>query len=167
MACRPGSRGYGATQFHTGVIRPDTFAVSNYNPSFKYVNSVTNLRSTYYNDETARLRLYSRPRNWSPNIYSVATNEAENTIIESASYQVHRVSDGKVVIEYGTASIDTPSRGEGLHTQLSFDVSGNYFDLDMGLLEPGYAYGMRLAYYNGSIGSWVVQPETFKFRVEK
>tara|TARA_R110002033_G_scaffold157140_1_gene193269 strand:- start:281 stop:439 length:159 start_codon:yes stop_codon:yes gene_type:complete len=50
---------------------------------------------------------------------------------------------------------------------MSFDVSGNYFDLDMRALEPGYAYAIKLAYYNGSIGSWVEQPETFKFRVEK
>ena len=49
---------------------------------------------------------------------------------------------------------------------MSYDVSGNYFDVDMGLFEPGYAYGIKLAYYNGSVASWIEQPETFKFRVE-
>jgi len=49
---------------------------------------------------------------------------------------------------------------------MSYDVSGNYFDVDMKLFEPGYAYGIKLAYYNGSVGSWIEQPETFKFRVE-
>jgi hypothetical protein len=52
-------------------------------------------------------------------------------------------------------------------TQLSFDVSGNYFDLDMSMLEEGYSYKIGLAYYNGSVGSWIEQQETFKFRVEQ
>ena len=50
---------------------------------------------------------------------------------------------------------------------MSFDESGSYFDLDMNMLEPGYAYAIKLAYYNGSISTWVEQSETFKFRVEK
>ena len=51
-------------------------------------------------------------------------------------------------------------------TYLSFDVTGNYFDLEMGMLQRDYAYGIEFAYYNGSIDSWVEQPETFKFRIE-
>ena len=54
-----------------------------------------------------------------------------------------------------------------METQLSFDVSGNYFDLDVELLEPGYAYAIKFAYYNGTLSSYVEQPEVFKFRVEK
>jgi len=46
-------------------------------------------------------------------------------------------------------------------------VSGNYFDLDMSLLEAGYMYEIKLSYYNGSIGDWIEQPYTFKFRVEE
>jgi len=34
------------------------------------------------------------------------------------------------------------------------------------MLEPGYAYGIGFSYYNGGVGSWVSQPERFKFRVE-
>ena len=67
--------------------------------------------------------------------------------------------DGVRAIEFGTGSM--------LHTQMSFDVSGSYFDLDMGLMEPGYAYSLRFAYYNGSIGGWQEQAEEFKFRVEE
>ena len=50
------------------------------------------------------------------------------------------------------------------HTHLSYDNSGSYFDLDMSLLEPGYLYGVKLAYY--SSGDWREQEEVFKFRVE-
>ncbi len=44
-----------------------------------------------------------------------------------------RLADNLEVISYGT--------GSDLETQLSYDVSGSYFDLDMSLLEPGYMYG--------------------------
>ena len=50
---------------------------------------------------------------------------------------------------------------------LYHDVSGNYFDLSMNLLEPGYSYGIRIAIYEDAIGSWREQPYTFKFRVDK
>jgi len=62
------------------------------------------------------------------------------------------------VIPYGTGSAE--------HTYLSYDASGNFFDFDMKNLEKGYAYGLKLAYYNESVGDWAEQPETFKFRVE-
>ena len=65
------------------------------------------------------------------------------------------------VIAFGTGSDDKNC------TYLSYDVSGNYFDLDISLLERGYMYGIKFAYYNDSIGSWMEQPETFKFRVEE
>ena len=72
------------------------------------------------------------------------------------------------IVDFGTASYaSTLGRGEGLHTQMSYDISGNYFDLDMSMLEPGYSYGLRFAYYDGAISSWQEQREYFKFRVEK
>ena len=43
-------------------------------------------------------------------------------------------------------------------------MSGNYFDLNMDMLESGYSYGVKFTYYVN--GSYVEQPETFKFRVE-
>ena len=47
---------------------------------------------------------------------------------------------------------------------MHYDVSGNFFDLDMKLLEPGYTYGIELAYYLND--NWQVQKEKFRFRVE-
>ena len=82
----------------------------------------------------------------------------QNTIIESGSYRIFRVFDNLDVVPFGT--------GSTLHTQLSFDVTGSYFDLNMSVLQPEYSYGIQLAYYNGSLGGWIEQPEIFKFRVE-
>ena len=66
-------------------------------------------------------------------------------------------------IDYEAISYGT---GSDLHTQLSYDVSGSYFDLDISMLEPGYSYEIHLSYYNGSVGAWAEQPHAFKFRVE-
>ena len=71
---------------------------------------------------------------------------------------VYRVVDDLEVIPYNT--------GSDAATQLSFDVSGNYLDLDMSLLESDYSYGMKFTFYNGAIGSWVEQSDVFKFRVQ-
>jgi len=49
---------------------------------------------------------------------------------------------------------------------MSYDISGNYFDFDMSLLEPGYTYAFKFAFYENGIKSWLEQSDTFKFRVE-
>ena len=148
----------GRIEFLTSSFFPKRFDTSPQNPSTTYASSITNLKSTYSTNEQARFRVYVREKDWNPTIYTKATSEAQTQIIDSGSYKFFRVIDEHDVIPYGTGSL--------LHTQMSYDVSGNYFDVDMGLFEPGYAYGIKLAYFNGSVGSYVEQPEIFKFRVE-
>ena len=63
-----------------------------------------------------------------------------------------------------TTIIDHSTGSNTYHTFLSYDKSGSYFDLDMTLLEPGYLYGIKLAYYTSE--GWREQEEVFKFRVE-
>jgi hypothetical protein len=147
------------TCFHTGSIDIYDLDSQDYNPTNRYVVSCTNLKSIYYPEEQARFRFFTRKKDWSPTIYTVATSFIPSEIIESASYKLVRVSDNLEVIPYGTGSL--------LHTGLSYDVSGSYFDLDMNLLEAGYSYQMKLSFYDGATNSWKEQSETFKFRVEK
>jgi len=147
------------TCFHTGAIDIYDLDSQDYNPSNRYVVSCTNLKAIYYPEEQARFRFFTRKKDWSPTIYTVATSFIPSEIIESASYKLVRVSDNLEVIPYGTGSL--------LHTGLSYDVSGSYFDLDMNLLEAGYSYQMKLSFYDGATNSWKEQSETFKFRVEK
>ena len=150
-----------AKEIHTGsAMLPKSFGFSNINPNSKYVLSIANMREWYNNLETARFRIYSRLHDWSPTVHTIASNIVETSILPSASYEIYRVIDEAVVIPYGTGS--SPS-----HTMLSHDVSGNYFDLDMSLLEAGYSYGIRISIYESSITSWREQPYTFKFRVDK
>ena len=146
-------------QFKTGSIKPEVLDSYSIAPSDKFVTNITNLKQTYSRKETARFRVYTRHKNWSPTIYNVASTAIENYPIESGSYKVFRVIDELDVVPYGT--------GSRLHTGMSYDVSGNYFDLDMSMLEAGYMYGVMFTYYNNSIKGWVEQPEIFKFRVEE
>ena len=150
----------GSTEYFTGTISPQTFggaAVSTGNN--RYVIKIKNLKNKYFSEEEARFNVYVRSKNWSPTIYTVASEEIENTIIPSASYRVYRVLDGYNAIPHGT--------GSDLQTLLSYDVSGNYFNLDMSLLEPGFEYGIKLAFYDSQRQSWLEQDQKFLFRVEE
>lgn len=146
-------------RFHTGSIKPILQDSLNTIQSGRNYLSITNLRNGYRSDETARFNLYVREKNWSPNIYTKANSNIETKTAHSASYRVYRTLDNYRVVDYGTGSDN--------HTYLSYDVSGNYFNFDMSLLEPGYEYAFAFAFYDNSLSSWVEQENTFRFRVEK
>jgi hypothetical protein len=149
----------GSTVFHTGTITPSVPDTSVINPYPAYVFNITNLRDVYYKNETAQFRLYTRNKNWSPTIYSKANNTPENMPIESGSFKVVRLIDNHDVIAFGT--------GSDKHTELSYDATGSYFEVDMALLQVGYAYGIKLAFYDSAAQSWNEYPDIFKFRVEE
>ena len=149
----------GSMEYHTGTVEPTVLRIGAEAPSTTFVSSITNLKPVYKSSETARFRVYTRQRDWQPNIYTRAVATVKPFIVDSGSFAVSRVIDALDAVQFGT--------GSDLHTQMSFDVSGSYFDLDMSLLETGYAYKINLAYYNGSIGDWQEQPQEFKFRVEE
>tara|TARA_R100000808_G_C2155205_1_gene167099 strand:+ start:5801 stop:7348 length:1548 start_codon:yes stop_codon:yes gene_type:complete len=146
------------TEYFTGSIIPSLFGGGSNHSLPSRVLNITNLQNKYRSDQTARLNLFVRDRNWSPNTYTRVVSSVRSTAIVSASYRVFRMLDGYEAVPYGT--------GSDFHTGLSYDVSGNYFDLDMNLLEPGYAYGLRFSFYDEELDSWEEQSETFKFRVE-
>ena len=146
-----------AIQYATGTINLKSFASQGHNPETAYVLSMPRLKKEYRKNQTHRLDLYAREKNWSPNIYTVAVQSSiASLIIPSASYQVRRSIDDYVVVPYGT--------GSTLHTGLSYDVSGNYFDLDTTYLETGYLYEIQYSFYDEENG-WEEQPYRFKFRV--
>ena len=147
------------TCYHTGTIEIKSHAATGYSPYPNYVTNLTNLRPVYYTHETNRFKFYVRQKDWSPTIYTVASKKTDTLIIESGSYQIHRITDNLIAIPYNTGS----DRGR----EMSFDVSGNYFDLKMDLLEPGYSYGVKVAFYDETVESYVEQPYMWKFRVEE
>ena len=118
---------------------------------------MTNLKPEYGKDDLAKLRVYAREKNWSPNIYTVAKSKPENKLIISGSYKVIRMIDDLTVVDYGTGSLK--------YTELSYDQNGNYFEFNMDMLEPGYQYGFKFSIYDDYTQSYLEQPHIFKFRV--
>ena len=152
-----GSAAHEGRQFHTSsLITVKKYDAADYNPKPTYVTSITDLKSTYSTVETARFRIFAREKDWNPTIYTKAKTNPETNIIDSAYYKVVRLSDDYVVIPYDT--------GSASGTMMSYDSQGNYFDLEMGMFEPDYAYGFKfLLKVNGQ---YVEQEEIHKFRVE-
>ena len=148
----------GSTQYSTGSVLPKTLSGGKTVAKPTYYLKITNLKNKYRSNEVARFNLFCRNKYWSPTVYTVAKASVPTTTILSASYRVYRVLDSYNALPYGT--------GSDLHTVLSYDVSGNYFDFDMNLLEPGYAYAFKFAFYDAELQAWTEQNETFKFRVE-
>jgi hypothetical protein len=148
----------GSTQFVTASFRPNTFGGQTNTREPIYYCNITNLQNSYLPTQNARFNLYIREKNWNPTIYTKANSDPETTSITSASYRVYRIMDGYNAVPYYT--------GSDYATGLSYDVSGNYFDFDMTLLDPGYAYAFKFAFYDPELQSWQEQDQTFKFRVE-
>jgi hypothetical protein len=154
--------------YHTGSeIEVNNINAYNYNPNQKYLTTIDNLKPIYSQEENARFRLFVREKNWNPNNYTVMQSELKPEVIEDAYYSVYRVTDNYEVIPFGTGSNIAPlaTGSSESYTRLSYDVSGNYFDLSMDLLQPGYQYGIKLAYYIN--GDYREQEEVFKFKVEE
>ena len=144
-------------QFYTGSIDTKSLYGYGYSNINSYVLSMPKLQKEYYKDQTARLGLFVREKNWNPSIYSKATSTIYSTIIPSASYRVFRVVDDWTVVSYGTGSQN--------YSGLSYDVSGSYFDLNMSMFEPGYQYGLKFSFKDTNTGTYHEQPYVFKFRV--
>ena len=155
------------TQVRTGSFSPTVYSISSAATESSYVFNISNLRSSYLQNENARFKVFSRLKNWNPTIYTSANADPQNYIIEDIYYRLIKVIDGEEVISYGTGSATSPqaSGAPDSFTRLSYDSDGSYFDLDMSLLEPGYMYRIELLYYNSN--SYVKAANTFKFRVEE
>jgi hypothetical protein len=154
--------------YHTSSgIDVSTINASNYNPDPDYVTVVDNLKPSYSREEEARFRLFVRSKNWNPNNYTAMQTSLPSEVIEDAYFSLYRTSDEYQVIPFGTGSALSPlaEGSTGAYTRLSYDISGNYFDLDMKLLQTGYEYALKFAYYSN--GSYREQKEVFKFKVEE
>ena len=147
-------------QLVTGsIITVRKFDTGTYNPNRTFTTTIKNLKSSYSQGDKSRFRLFTRERGSQPNIYTVASNTIEPTIIDNAYYRIFRVIDNFDVISFGTGS-----GAQNKYTRMSYDSNGNYFDLDMSLFESGYSYGIQVAYDVDD--RFVVQNKTFKFRVD-
>lgn len=147
----------GGVEYHTGSISPLSLTAQTSNQNSKYIISLTNHKKQYHSDEIANINVFVRPKDWSPNIYTVAQSSVTNTIIEEMHYKVERSVDNFIVVDYATGSLK--------NTQLSYNDEGNYFNFDMSILEPGYEYKLKFASYEDYRKSYREHPYEFKFKV--
>ena len=144
----------------TGNVKLLTRQSESNSGNVKYVTNITNLKTSYTRQETAKFRVYTRQKDWNPTIYTVASKETENLIVEKMYYKIVRLVDEETVLDYGIGTEGTNNE----HTLVSYDALGSYFDFDMSLLEKGYMYGIKLLFsVNGELRE---QEEIFKFRVD-
>jgi hypothetical protein len=151
-----GSGGY--VELYTGsAFTVGTDSADSYYPGSQFVVNVTNLKPSYRKDEVANFRVYTRSKDWQPNIYTVARNSAPITNIREGYYKITRQADNYTVIPYSTSSAVA-------YSKLSYDMSGSYFDLDMSILEPNYLY--EISFLRKEDSEYIEQKEKFKFRVD-
>jgi hypothetical protein len=122
----------------------------------EYILNISNLKPAYKQNEQARFNIFVRERDWQPNIYTVAYNNVENTAIPNLYYKIFRFNDNYTIVDYSTGSL--------AYTKTSYDSNGNYFELDMNILEKDYGYGIKLATWDGN--SLKEFKDTYKFRIE-
>jgi|TARA_R110000824_G_scaffold25299_4_gene88208 hypothetical protein len=147
----------GSVQYFTGSYEPQDLQAQALIYEDEYITDITNLRSSYIKGQKPRLRVFSRKKNWQPNIYNIATSVIDPETVEDSYYRVFRTVDNMEIIPFGTGSYS--------HTRMSYDISGSYFQLDTSYLEPGYSYGIQFCYYLQ--GQYREQPEVFKFRIDE
>jgi hypothetical protein len=125
----------------------------------RYRTSLRNQKRVYYPNENPTFRLHIQESDWKPNFYTgYHEDDDSNTVILECYYRISRTIDNLEIIPFSNEETIP-------YSKMSFDSDGNHFSLDMASLQPGYMYSIQFGYVVG--GEFVVQPETFNFRVEE
>lgn len=145
-------------ELYTGsIIEVKRYDASDDQQAEDYILSMPYLRNSYGSKQNVRFTVEIKNKTWDSNLYHIASQEPDTVVIENLFYKIVRISDNFEVFDYGTGSFK--------HTLCSYDKNGNYFDLDMNLLEPGYSYKIK---YAQILNNQIYElKHTFKFRVDK
>ena len=149
--------GVNRRDFFTGSFTPSNLTGQGLFYKEEYITAIQNLEPSYLQGQVPILRVFARSKNWSPNIYTVATQDIVPTIVDEGYFRVFRTIDNLEIMPFGTGTYQ--------ETKMSYDVSGNYFSLDTSYLAKGYSYGIQFLYKVGN--DYQLQPEVFKFRIEE
>ena len=126
-------------------------------PTRRYRTSMPNLQAEYAANDVVDLRVFVQDKNYQATVFTVASTAVEPTTIDKMYYKVRRVVDEEVVVDYGTGSANAS------YSQLSYDISGNYFNFDMSILEPDFSYEISYLVYDAGI--YTELKDRFNFRV--
>jgi hypothetical protein len=146
----------GTQPYFYGTIFTKKVTPSNTAIKESYLVNITNLKSEYSRTEVPRLRVFTRDRNRHFNSFTVFTGYPVVDIVK-CNWKLVRVQDDLEVIPFMTSSVDS------FATNMSYDISGSYFDFDMSLLAPGYSYKFQVSTFQN--GRYYINKNEFKFRV--
>ena len=146
----------GSTEYHTGTIDGEQFSALSAAPENHLVVTVSNNRSHHYTEQTSRFYFYIRQKNWSPNVFTTSTAAPTTEVYENLHFKITKVVTDETIFDYDTTNNST---------LLSYDSRGNYFDLDINMLEPNYTYQIELALYNVATKTYEQLSFKHKFRV--
>jgi hypothetical protein len=146
----------GSVQYHTGTIEVQQPEALTTPPLSDLVISCTNDQGAYRNNQTSRFYFFIREKDWSPNIYVASPPRPKTKVYDNLMFKISKVITDEVIFDYDTTN---------LSTTLSYDSNGNYFDLDISMLEPNYVYEIELALFNVMTKSYQVLPFKHRFRV--
>ena len=145
------------TEVVTGSITVATQTPTGTPPINDLVVSVLNNQDSHYTDQTSRFYFYIREKDWSPNIFTAAASRPDSKVYDNLLYKICRISTDEIIFDYDKTTDKT--------TTLSYDSNGNYFDLDISMLEPNYDYEIKLALFNVMTKSYQELPFKHRFRV--
>jgi hypothetical protein len=145
-----------ANQYHSGSISVKHLSALNAAPENDLVVTVSNNRTIHYQNQTSRFHFYIRQKNWSPSIYTTATTTPPTEVFDNLHFKIIRIVDDETIFDYDTVNNST---------LLSYDSNGNYFDLDMSMLEPNYSYQVELSLHSVATKSYEQLPFKYAFRV--
>ena len=120
------------------------------------VVSVLNNQDVHYSGQTSRFYFYIREKDWSPNIFTTATTRPDSKVYDNLKFKICKVVTDETIFGYDMTDNSTT---------LSYDSNGNFFDLDISLLEPNYVYEIKLALFNVMTKSYQELPFKHRFRV--
>ena len=145
------------TEVVTGSITVTTQTPTGTSPINDLVVSVLNNQDSHYTDQTSRFYFYIREKDWSPNIFTTAASRPDTKVYDNLLYKICKIKTDETIFDYDKTTDKT--------TTLSYDSNGNYFDLDISMLEPNYDYEIKLALFNVMTKSYQELPFKHRFRV--
>lgn len=146
----------GSQTYYSGEIQAKSYEFNNSIEVNRNIINITNLKKKYSKDEVATLRIFVRNKDWSPNIYKKFTQDIETINLKDLYYKIIRIVDNKIVLDYGYNDVK--------YTKCSYDINGNFCEIDMSILEPGFMYGICFTSKNDD--TKIEYKDIFKFKVE-
>jgi len=130
----------------------EIFDYLSYYSSEKIKINIQNFKKSYNTFEKIKFNLFTKCLTNKQNYYTKFIEEDDNIILNNMRFKLRRVVDGLIIFDYDH---------ENNSTKLNWDSNGNWFKLDISLLEPNYMYELSFKNYNSELG------EKFKFKATK